>query len=84
MAISKTKLLLRLDPNSEVFQSAEAGHQCEKCGFLLTEEMCSIVDDLPTLEKNIPIDTIAALIYIASYVIRKEEQMEDTYFLYVS
>ena len=34
VAISKTKLLLPLDPNSEVFQ---AGYQCEKCGFLLTE-----------------------------------------------
>ena len=47
-----------------------------------TQEMCSIVDDLPTLEKKITIDTIAALIYIAGYVICKEEQTEDTYFLY--
>ena len=44
--------------------------------------MCSIVDDLPILEKKISVDTIAALIYIAGYVIRKEEQTEDTYFLY--
>ena len=35
-----------------------------------------------TLEKKIPIDTIAALIYIAGHAIRKEEQKEDTYFLY--
>ena len=65
-----------------MFQSAEAGHQCKKCGFLLTEEMCSIVDDLPTLEKKISIDIIAALICIAGHVIRKEKQTEDTYFLY--
>ena len=30
VAISKTKLMLQLDPNSEVFQSTEAGHHCEK------------------------------------------------------
>ena len=82
VAISKTKLLLRLDPTADAFQLPEADHNCKKCGFWMTEEMCSIVDDLPSLEKKLSPDTIASLVYIAGYVVRKDDLMDDTYFYY--
>ena len=41
--------------------------------------MCSIMDNLPTLEEKLSAETISALLYIAGYVIRRDEQHEDTY-----
>ena len=52
VAISKTRLLLSLDPNSALFQLKESGHQCSKCSFWMNEEMCDIVDNLPNLEEK--------------------------------
>ena len=51
--IPKTSLILSLDQNSYLFQTNDAGHQCDKCSCWLSKEICILVDDLPTLEKNL-------------------------------
>ena len=72
--ISKTRLILSLDQNSNLFQTNDAGHQCDKCSYWLSEEICNLVDDLPTLEGKLSAETKSVLLYIAGYVIRKDEQ----------
>ena len=52
VAIYKTKLLLRLDPHSDLFKTVEADHCCSKCGFEMTSDMCSVIDNLPDFEKK--------------------------------
>ena len=78
--ISKTRLILSLDQNSNLFQTNDAGHQCDKCSYWLSEEICNLVDDLPTFEGKLSAETKSVLLYIAGYVIRKDEQREDTYY----
>ena len=46
LVVIKTKLLLRLDAYND-FPNLEVGHSCSKCGFLLSEDMCAILDNLP-------------------------------------
>ena len=74
----KTKLLLNLDVNSDGFSI----HSCDKCGYLLDEDKCNILDSLPDLEKKLPSDIIMTLIYLAGYVGRNDDETHDTYFYY--
>ena len=71
VAIKKTKLLLSLDVDVGDFD-VEAGHNCSSCGFMLTEDMCTIIDNLPKLEDRMSENTNMALIYIAGYIVRKD------------
>ena len=77
VAIKKTKLLLSLDVDVGDF-NAEAGHNYSSCGFMLTEDMCTIMDNLPKFEDRTSEDTKIALIYIAGYIVRKN-YIEDTF-----
>ena len=69
-----------MDQNSNLFQTNDAGHQCDDGSYWLSEEICNLVDDLPTLEGKLSAETKSVLLYIAGYVIRKDEQREDTYY----
>ena len=84
VAIYKTKLLLRLDPHSDVFKVREAEHCCEKCGYEMSTEMCFVIDDLPDFEKKLSTDIIESLVHIAGYVIRNDDPSDhdDTYYYY--
>ena len=42
-------------------------HSCEKCGYLLDEDKCKILDSLPDLEKKLPSDVMMTLICIYVY-----------------
>ena len=77
VAIKKTKLLLSLDVDVGDF-NVEAGHNCSSCGFMLTEDMCTIMDNLPKFADRMSEDTKMALIYIAGYIVRKD-YIEDTF-----
>ena len=55
------------------FPNLEAGHSGSKCGFLLSEDMCAILDNLPELESGLSMDTIMTLVYIAGYVVRNDD-----------
>ena len=44
-SIAKTKLLLNLNVNVDGLSV----HSCDKCGYLLDEDKCHILDSLPDL-----------------------------------
>ena len=82
VAITKTNFLLCLDADND-FPNLETGHSCSKCGFLLSEDMCTILDNLPELESSLSVDTITTLVYIAGYVVvRNDDDVDDTYFCF--
>ena len=62
--------------------SAESAHNFEKCGFLLNEKACESFDNVAELENNLPVDVKDALVYIAGYVTRKDENLEGTQIYY--
>ena len=45
---------------------------------MLTEDMCTIMDNLPKFEDQMSEDTKMALIYIAGYIVRND-YVEDTF-----
>ena len=53
---AKLSLQIGIDINS---LSAESGHNCEKCGYLLDENACDVFDNLPELENNLRRDVKA-------------------------
>ena len=63
IAITKTKFLLRLDADND-FPNLEAGHSCSKCGFHLSEDTCTILDNLHELESSLSVDTIMTFWFI--------------------
>ena len=79
--IMKTKLLLNLDIDVDSF-NVESGHSCDKCGYLLSEEACEVFDMLPELEKSLSQDVKSTLTYIAGYIVRKDENLDDTHFYF--
>ena len=76
---AKLSLQIGIDINS---LSAESGHNCEKCGYLLDENACDVFDNLPELENNLPRDVKAGLVYIAGYVVRNDEDTPGTQYYY--
>ena len=45
--------------------------------------MCTILDNLPELESSLSVDTIMALVYIAGYVVRNDDDaVDDTHFYF--
>ena len=57
-------------------------HSRDKCGYLLDEDKCNILDSLSELEKKLPPDFIMTLICIGGYVGRNDDKIHDTYFYY--
>ena len=48
VGIAKKRLLLNFDMNIGGFSI----HSCDKCGYLLDEGKCNILDSLPDIEKS--------------------------------
>ena len=81
VGIARAKLLLHM--GDDILDGVESSHSCEKCGILLSDDMCDVLDNLPELEKSLPFDTIMTLVYIAGYIVRKDdERLERSYFYY--
>ena len=58
-----------------------SGHLCNKCDFSMDQNSSEVFDNLPQLEDTIPDDAKFSLVYIAGYVVRKQETTvnpEDT------
>ena len=75
VSINKTKLLLTLNCSLEDF--IEAGHKCPKSAFLPTDKVCDVFDKLYDLEKSLDHDTKSALVHIAGYVVRHDDENVD-------
>ena len=81
VAIYKTKLLLKL--NCDMDFNIEPGHSCQKCSYLPNEKVCDVLDNLHQLENSLEYETKNALVYIAGYISRKDdEECEDTQYYY--
>ena len=81
--ISKAKLHLALHQDSDVASSSPV-HHCTDCNFSLDEEAEEVLDNLPSLEENVPEEYLSIMVYIARYIARKSEDIEDTYVYYDS
>ena len=77
--IEHAKLLLRYEID---FCEESAAHRCEKCDRQLTERKMDILDNVAVLEEEITHSAGMALVYIAGYLIRKDDEVlssADTY-----
>jgi len=50
--------------------------------FLLTENLCNVIDNMPNLEKTLSMDCIMALVYISGYIMRNDSITEDSHFYF--
>ena len=55
----------------------EEGHKCPKYAFLPTDKVCDVFDKLYDLEKSLDHDTKSALVHIAGYVTRHDDENVD-------
>jgi hypothetical protein len=74
VAISRTKRLLKLNDGANVLNNLESSHSCLKCKFLPDHNLCNVIENLPVLEKSLSVDVKMALVYIAGYIIRKDDE----------
>ena len=76
--INKTKLLLSMNElnltSPSDFQSI---HSCSACGYLLDEEAADIFDNLVELENSVTDENKSVLVYIAGYVTRKDDELDE-------
>ena len=73
--IIRASLLLSLEDISDL--KGLEGHKCDSCGFLLDEEGVYVFDSLCELESSITLDTKMSLVYIAGYVTRNDEVLDE-------
>ena len=55
----------------------ELGHMCLQCSYRLDEQGSEVFDNLVQLENSLTISTKTALVYIAGYVTRKDEELPE-------
>nr|XP_047141281.1 uncharacterized protein LOC124816223 [Hydra vulgaris] len=68
------------DPLEKEFsklRQGSGGHSCQFCGFLLDESSAEVFDNLPTLEKSITVQSKMSLVYIAGYVSRNDDLLNE-------
>ena len=58
------------------------GHTCQYCNGELNEEECEIIDNLSDLESNLSKETLSSLVYIAGYVQKGSDDIDDTTYYY--
>ena len=46
LSIHGTKLLLKLDEDNKVLGNSKSPHSCTKCGFLFSESICDVFENL--------------------------------------
>ena len=81
--IKQTSLLLNQKVNIEEFD-VNPSHQCTSCGYKLYEEGSEIFDNLENLEPFLSYEIKMALVYIAGYITRNDNQPSkcETHFYY--
>ena len=73
--IQKTKLLLNCTSMENLH--TELGHMCLQCSYRLDGQGSELFDNLVQLENSLTISTKTALVYIAGYVTRKDEELPE-------
>ena len=57
--------------------NVSVGHECVLCSYKLSEEASEVFDNLESLEVSLPEQTKKALVYIAGYITRKDEEKPE-------
>ena len=81
--IKQTSLLLNQNVNIHEFD-VNPGHQYRSCDYKLCEEGSEIFDKLENLEPSLSNEIKMALVYIAGYITRNDNQLSEceTHFYY--
>ena len=82
VTIYRTKLLLKFEKSSDELANLGSDHSCPKCKFLPSEGICNVIDNLPALCDSLTVDIKMSLVYIAGYIIREDENPDDTFYFY--
>ena len=78
LALKKSQLYLIFN-KLEDLDSFDVGYSCEKCNFVSNEHICEMIDNLECIhEKDLSFESLAGIVYIAGYVIRRDPLTEDT------
>ena len=83
MLIKQTSLLLTQNVNTDEFD-VNPRHQCTSCDYKFCEQGLEIYDNLENLEPSLSNEIKMALVYIAGYITRKDNQPSEceTHFCY--
>ena len=79
---SKVFLKLNLQLLNDVAQTLPSGHSCAKCSFLLPDNLCDLVTNLPALENSLCEETKMVLVYVAGYVVRHHDVGDNTHLIF--
>ena len=74
--IKQTSLLLNQTVNIDEFD-VNPGHQCTSCDYTLCEEGSEIFDNLENLEPSLSNEIKMALVHIAGYITRNDNQPSE-------
>ena len=83
LLIKQTFLLLNQNVNIDEFD-VNPGRQCTSCDYKLCEESSEIFDNLENLEPSLSNEIKMALVYIAKYISKNDNQPSEceTHFYY--
>ena len=81
LSIHKAKLLLKLNVDISSLNTL-SGHSCANCNYLMDDNAMDIFENLPTLEISLSIEVKETLVYIAGYIVYKDEPVDDTFTYY--
>ena len=76
LRIKQTSLFLNQNLNIDAF-NVKPGYQCTLCDYKLCEEGSEIFENLENLEPFLSDEMGMALIYIAGYITRKDNQPSE-------
>ena len=82
--IRKTKLFLKLHVHvsGDFTPNLPTGHNCAQCQFILPETLRDFIEKLPSIEDSLLAVTKMAPVYIAGYVARRDDVIENTFQIY--
>ena len=82
VTIYHTKLLLKFEKSSDVLANLGSDHSCPKCKILPIEGISNVIDSSPALCDLLTVDIKMSLVYIVGYIIREDENPDDTFYFY--
>ena len=80
--IQKAKLLLQLAADVTDVTDVSSNHACQYCNRQLSYSEQEVFTNLLQLESNLDASTLMSLVYIAGYICRGTEIIDDTYIYY--
>ena len=76
LRIHQTKVYLSLNADVSRSNNQMSSHKCLDCNYKLDAAEFGVFDELPTLEDSVCTESKSNLVYIAGYVIRRDQESE--------